>query len=127
MSLSRRSGMRRPPASFCYGPAAAQLDYRGGVSDDSLRKAVDAAMLPMVKSIGAWGVEEAHWLPDRSGSPVVWLRTRTELERVALQSQWWLLPQVQILLQRLSVPYAMVVRTRLEVTSAEAEAALFDE
>ena len=97
------------------------------MTDDALGKAVDAAMLPMVKSIGAWGVDEAHWLPDSDGSPVVWLRTRTEIERVALESQWWLLPQVQILLQRLSVPYASVVRARLQVTSAEAEAQLFEE
>ena len=97
------------------------------MDDDSLRKAVDAAILPMVASIGAWGVEEGHWLLDQNGRPVVWLRTRTEIERVALQAQVWLLPQVQIILTRLSVPYSVISRVRVEVTSAEAQSALFDE
>jgi hypothetical protein len=97
------------------------------VSDDALRRSVDAAIRPTVASLGAWGVEEGHWLPDREGEPVIWLRTRTEIQRVALQAQVWLLPQVQIILTRLSVPYSSVARLRLEVTSAEGESRLFGE
>lgn len=96
------------------------------MTDDALRKAVDAALLPMVASIGPWGVVDAHWLPDREGQPVIWLRTRTEIERVALQAQPWVLTQVQIMMTRLSVPYSAVSRAGLEVTSLEAEAQLLD-
>lgn len=97
------------------------------MSDDALRKAVDAAIRPAVASLGAWGVEEGHWLPDRDGEPVIWLRTQTEIQRVALEAQVWLRPQVQIILTRLSVPYSSVARLRLRVTSAEGEAGLFGE
>lgn len=90
-------------------------------------KAVDAAIRPTVASLGAWGVEEGHWLPDIDGEPVIWLRTRTEIQRVALESQVWLLPEVQIILTRLSVPYSSVARLRLQVTSSERDARLFDE
>lgn len=83
-------------------------------------------MVPMVVSLAGAGVEGAHWHPDRAGEPVVWLRTRTEIQRVQLQAQAWLLPQVQMLLTRLSVPYAMISRLRLEFTSVEAEDALLD-
>lgn len=84
-------------------------------------------MVPMVASFGPWGVVEGHWLPDRDGAPVVWLRTRTEIERVALQSQAWMLPQVQVILARLGVPPQRVLALRLEVTSTEAQTRLFDE
>lgn len=61
-------------------------------------------MVPLAASFGGAGVLDAHWLPDRAGEPVVWLRTRTELERVQLQAQAWVLPQVVMLMTRLSVP-----------------------
>lgn len=94
---------------------------------DLTKKAVDAAILPMIVSIGPWGVQEGHWLPDRDGDPVVWLRTRTEIERVALEAQVWLLPQVQVILTRLGLPFDQVKGLRLEITSAEREARLFEE
>jgi hypothetical protein len=99
----------------------------GGVDDPSDRKAIDQAMRPMLVSLGPWGVDDCHWLPAADGEPVVWIRTRTELQRVALEAQVWLRPQVQMMLTRASVPYPIVSRVRLRVASAEAEAALFDE
>ncbi len=90
-----------------------------------MRKAVDAAMLPIVASLGPAGVV-AHWLPDRAGEPVVWVRVKDEASRVAVESYAWVLPQVQIILTRLNVPPEMVMRLRMEVTSAEAEDRLFD-
>lgn len=41
------------------------------MSEDQLRRAVDAAMLPIVASLAPAGVVAAHWLPDRAGDPVV--------------------------------------------------------
>jgi hypothetical protein len=84
-------------------------------------------MLPMVVAMGCWGVEECHWLPDRTGAPVIWLRTRTRAQRSALQSQVWLIPQVQVTLARLGVPHDVLWPVRVEITSAEAEAELFVE
>ncbi len=84
-------------------------------------RAVDQALVPIIASVGSWGVVDGHWLPDRDGSPVVWLRTRTEAQRLALAGQVWLLPQVQITLTRLGVPHDVVWRLRLELTSHEAE------
>jgi hypothetical protein len=97
------------------------------VGDEALRRSVEAAILPLVVSLGPWGVEQGHWLPDRQGKPVLWLSTRTEIERVALQSQVWLLPQVHVLLARVGVPPSDVTRTRLEFTSREAEDRLLDQ
>ncbi len=96
------------------------------MSDEQQRKAVDAAMLPIVASLGAVGVLEAHWLPDRDGDPVVWIRVRTEAGRVAVQSYPWVLPQVQVMLSRLGLSGEKVMALRLEVTSVEAEDRLFD-
>lgn len=93
---------------------------------EALRRAVDAAMVPMAASFGGAGVIDAHWLPDRAGEPVVWLRVHTELQRVELQAQPWVLSQVQILMTRLSVPWSVISRLRLEVTSVEAEDDLLD-
>ena len=87
---------------------------------------VQEAMLPMATSLGSWGVESAHWLPDRDGEPVVWLRTWTRAQRSALASQVWLPAQVQTILTRLGVPFETLWRVRLELTSAEDEADLFD-
>jgi len=96
------------------------------MSPEGVRKAVDAALVPMRASLGGWGVESLHWLPDRDGAPVIWLRTRTQIEAVALQSQVWLLPQLQVTMTRLGVPHDLVWRLRFEFTSAEAEAGLFE-
>ncbi|MET2011968.1 hypothetical protein ABXJ56_10480 [Microbacterium chocolatum] len=97
------------------------------MDDAARRRAIDQALLPMVASIGAWGVIDAHWLPAPDGAPVVWLRTRTEIERVALEAQAWVLPQVRIILTRLSVDYASVAATTVQVTSLERQDRLFGE
>lgn len=97
------------------------------MTDDQLRRAVDAAMLPIVASLAPVGVREAHWLPDRSGDPVVWMRVDTEAARVAVQSYSWVLPQVQIILTRLGLESQKVMALRLEITSGEAEDRLFEE
>lgn len=97
------------------------------MSDDQLRRAADAAMLPIVASLAPAGVVEAHWLPDRSGDPVVWIRVSTEAGRAAVESYSWVLPQVQVILSRLGLAPEKVLALRLEVTSAEAEGHLFDE
>jgi hypothetical protein len=96
------------------------------MGEEQLRSAVDAAMLPIVVSLGPAGVISAHWLPDRAGEPVVWVRVKDEASRVAVESYAWVLPQVQTMLTRLNVPPEMVMRLRMEVTSAEAEDRLFD-
>ena len=88
---------------------------------------MDAALVPMIASLGAWGVEEGHWLPDRSGVPVIWLRTRTLAQAGALEKQVWLLPQVQVTLTRFGVPHDIVWTMRVEITSTEAEDRLFRE
>ena len=96
------------------------------MGEEQLRRAVDAAMLPIVASLGPAGVVSAHWLPDRAGEPVVWMRVKDEASRVAVESYAWVLPQVQIVLTRLSVPPQIVMRLRIEITSAEAEDRLFE-
>jgi hypothetical protein len=97
------------------------------VTDDQLRRAADAAMLPIVASLAPAGVIGAHWLPDRAGDPVVWIRVQSEAGRVAVESYSWVLPQVQVMLSRLGLPSEKVLALRLEVTSAEAEGDLFSE
>ncbi|GAA1932678.1 hypothetical protein [Nocardioides hwasunensis] len=97
------------------------------MDDDQLRRAADAAMLPIVASLGAVGVLEAHWLPDRAGDPVVWIRVQDEAGRVAVESYSWVLPQVQAMLMRLGLAPEKVLALRMEVTSGEAEDRLFAE
>ncbi|MGF9761113.1 hypothetical protein AAII07_38590 [Microvirga sp. 0TCS3.31] len=95
------------------------------MTDDELRRAADAAMLPIVTSLAPAGVTGAHWLPDRTGDPVVWIRVQSEAGRVAVESYSWVLPQVQVILSRLGLPPDKVMALRIEVTSAEAEDHLF--
>ena len=95
------------------------------MTDDELRRAADAAMLPIVTSLAPAGVTSAHWLPDRTGDPVVWIRVQSEAGRVAVESYSWVLPQVQVMLSRLGLPPDKVMALRVEVTSAEAEDHLF--
>lgn len=97
------------------------------MGDEQLKRAVDAALVPIVASLAAWEVTEAHWLPDPGGAPVVFLRTRTEAQQRSLAGQVWLLPQLQMTLGRLGAAYAAVRALRIEVTSAQAEARLFEE
>ena len=84
-------------------------------------------MLPIVASLAPAGVLEAHWLPDRSDDPVVWIRVQSEAGRVAVESYSWVLPQVQAILTRLGLAPETVLALRLEVTSSETEDRLFDE
>nr|WP_300052271.1 hypothetical protein [uncultured Nocardioides sp.] len=95
------------------------------MTDDELRRAADAAMLPIVTSLAPAGVIGAHWLPDRAGDPVVWIRVQSEAGRVMVESYSWVLPQVQVILSRLGLPSDKVMALRIEVTSAEAEDRLF--
>ena len=97
------------------------------MTDETLRRAADAAMLPIVTSLAPAGVIDAHWLPDRAGDPVVWIRVQNEASRVAVESYSWVLPQVQVILSRLGLPPEKVMALRLEVTSAEAEDHLFED
>ena len=97
------------------------------MSQEQLRRAADAAMLPIVASLAPAGVLSAHWLPDRAGDPVVWIRVRTEAGRVAVESYSWVLPQVQVILSRVGLSPEKVQALRLEVTSGEAEDGLFVE
>jgi hypothetical protein len=99
----------------------------GGVAAEAFDKQLEAALLPMVAALGCGGVESAHWLPDRAGHPVVWLRTHTRAQREHLERQAWVLPQVQVVMTRLAVPHDVVWRLRLEITSAEDEARLLAE
>ena len=94
---------------------------------DLTQRAVDAAILPVVTSLAPWGVESGHWLPSPDGEPVVWLRTRTEIERVALEAQSWVLPHLRMILIRLQLPPDKVGVLRLEISSAEGESRLFEE
>ncbi|WP_107766136.1 hypothetical protein [Nocardioides terrigena] len=93
----------------------------------AMRRAADAAIVPLVASLAPWGVVEAHWLPDRNGEPVLWVRVGTELQRVTLEAQSWLLPQLHVILARMGMPSEKVMGSRLEVTSVEAETRLFEE
>jgi hypothetical protein len=96
------------------------------MGDEQQLKAADAAMLPIVTSLAPAGVLEAHWLPDRAGDPVVWIRVQTEAGRVAVESYPWVLPQVQVIMSRLGLAGDKVMALRLEVTSVEAEQRLFE-
>lgn len=101
-------------------------DYREEV-DDQLGRAVQAAIVPIVAALGAWGVDEGYWLPGPNGQPVIWLRTRSAAQRAALERQVWLTSQVQITLTRLGVAHDVVRRVRIELTSQEDENRLFAE
>ncbi len=101
-------------------------DYRGAV-DDQHARAVQAAMVPLVASLGAWGVNEAYCLPGPGGQPVIWLRTRSAAQRASLERQVWLTPQVQVTLTRLGVAHDVVRRVRIMLTAQEDEDRLFAE
>jgi hypothetical protein len=88
---------------------------------DDAGRAIRQALVPIVASLAPWGVVDARWLPHENPRPTIWLRTRTEIERVALQAQPWPIAQVRIMLTRLSVPYDVVSALQLDVTSLEGE------
>jgi len=72
-------------------------------------------------------VRSGHWLPDRDGTPVLWLTTRTEAQRKALESAAWLEGQVAILLARADIPYEVMKRLRVLVDSEEGQERLLRE
>lgn len=128
--IHNRLTSRRTPS--CHGDShrvgpSGDAAYAGSVGEDQLRRAADAAMLPIRASLAPAGVTEVHWLPDTGGDPVVWIRVATEAGRVAVESYAWVLPQVQVVLARVGVPPEKVLALRLEVTSGEAEDRLFEE
>ena len=73
----------------------------------------------LVASLGSWGVRAGHWLPDRDGTPALWLTTQTEAQRRALETAPWLEGQVAILLARADLPYEVMKRLRVLVDSEE--------
>lgn len=93
---------------------------------EQLRRAADAAMLPVRASLAPAGVTGVHWLPGSDGDPVVWIEVSTEAGRVAVESYPWVLPQVQVVLARVGLSPEKVMALRLLVTSAEAEDRLFE-
>lgn len=88
-------------------------------------RAVGNALPGIVASLGAWGVVEGHWLPDKS-SPVVFLTTRTEIQRVVLEAAPWLSSQVSLLLARAQVSYGAQQSIRMFIESEEAHQSLGD-
>lgn len=94
-------------------------------SRSQVGESVNASLVPLIASLAPWGVADAHWLPASDGSPVVWIRTGTRVERSCLEVQIWLRPQAQAMLSNLGVPHQIVSTLRVEITSAEDEASLF--
>jgi len=66
-------------------------------------------------------------LPDRDGTPALWLTTRTEQQRRALETAPWLEGQVAILLARADIPYEVMKRLRVLVDSQEGQERLLTE
>lgn len=95
--------------------------------DEAVRRAAAAAGVPLARSLAPWGVTEGRVLLDRGERPVVHLRVSTEIQRVLLEAQIWLLPQVRVLLARVGVPPTDLMAARLVISSAEADAQLFEE
>ena len=88
--------------------------------DARVERCLRDASAGMLASLGSWGVVSVHWLPDIHDEPVVWLTTRSEIERVALEAAPWLQGQVTMLLTRAQVPYQILRRLRILVESEEA-------
>lgn len=82
-------------------------------------RALDAAIGPLVASFAAWGVLGACWRLDDAGRVVVWLRASTEIERVSLQAQPFIMAQTQVILIRLGAAHEVVKNLRLEMFSDE--------
>jgi hypothetical protein len=95
--------------------------------DPQLTRAVDIAMPCIVVSLASWGVRSGHWLPDRDGSPALWLTTRTEKQRRALEAASWLPNQVGLLLMRAQIPHEVMRKLRILVESEEGNTRLLDE
>jgi hypothetical protein len=97
------------------------------VTDPELARAVEVALPSLVVSLASWGVRSGHWLPDRDGAPVVWLTTRTEQQRTALESAYWLPNQVGVLLMRAQIPHEEMRKLRILVDSEESQQRLLEE
>jgi hypothetical protein len=98
-----------------------QLRFTGQVTDPRISRAVDFAVPTIKASTAAWGVRECHWLPDRDGTPALWLTTGTEAQRAALEASAWLSSQVAMMLSRQGVPYEVVKVVRIFIDSAEGQ------
>jgi hypothetical protein len=97
------------------------------VTDPSISRAVDFALPTIVASTASWGVGACHWLPDRDGTPVLFLTTATEAQRLALESAVWLPSQVGMMLSRQGVSYATVRGLRIFVESVEGQQRLLSD
>ena len=94
--------------------------------DPQVSRSLTEAIPGVLASLGAWGVVSMHWLPDQDDEPVIWLTTRTERERGALESTAWLTGQIAMLLTRASVPWETLKRLRVMVDSEEGHRQLLD-
>lgn len=101
--------------------------FTGRVTDPELARAVDVALPGLVASLASWGVVAGHWLPDTDGVPALWLTTRTEAQRGALEAASWLPHQVRLLLMRAQIPHEETRRLRLLLGSEEGERRLLEE
>jgi len=86
----------------------------------SLGRSVGTAVPALVASLLPWGVVTGHWLPGPDGRPVLWLVTRTEAQRRALETRSWLPTQVRVLLMRHGVAPEMVPEIRVMLESEQA-------
>lgn len=96
------------------------------MADPAAQRAIDQAMPSLVLSLAPYGVMEAHRLPDRDGSAVLWLTTATEAQRVTLESATWLPHQVGIILVRLGMTHEAMKNLRVLVESVESHRRLLE-
>jgi hypothetical protein len=89
------------------------------VTDPYVAKAADHALPAIVASTAAWGVQACHWLPERDGTPALWLTVGTESQRLALEAAAWLPTQVTMMMLRQNMPYHSVQGMRIFVESVE--------
>jgi hypothetical protein len=89
------------------------------VVDPQVARSLKEANTSLLASLGSWGVVAMHWLPDTNGEPAVWLTTRTDAQRAALEAAPWLAGQVTMMLTRAQMPYETLRRIRVLVDSEE--------
>lgn len=89
------------------------------MADPTTHRAIDQAMPSLLVSLAPYGVVDVHRLPDRDGSPVLWLTTATEAQRATLESAAWLPHQVGIILVRLGLTHEAMKALRVLVDSRE--------
>jgi hypothetical protein len=93
---------------------------------DDLGRPVGWAIPAVVASLAPWGVTGAHWLPGPHGDPVLWLATRTELQRVVLEAQPWLSAQLHVVLLRYGVAPEDMPQVRVMLESEQDHARLLE-